>query len=175
MTCGSAGPGLAAPHQAQARPLRARPRPSWLAVDRGRYHCVIGDQSVTAMKARELGRRRVVVGDMVSLAGDASGAAGTLARVVRVAPRTSVLRRSADDSDPVERVIVANADQLVIVCALADPPPRPRLIDRFLVAAYDAGHRSAALPDQGRPGQLPTTSSPPTRRSAPSTWYSDGR
>jgi ribosome biogenesis GTPase / thiamine phosphate phosphatase len=27
----------------------------------------------------------------------------------------------------------------VIVCALADPPPRPRLIDRFLVAAYDAG------------------------------------
>jgi ribosome biogenesis GTPase len=36
-------------------------------------------------------------------------------------------------------VIVANADQLVIVTALASPPPRPRLIDRFLVAAYDAG------------------------------------
>ncbi|MBO0776200.1 MAG: ribosome small subunit-dependent GTPase A, partial [Actinobacteria bacterium] len=71
--------------------------------------------------------------------GDVSGAPGTLARVVRVQPRTSVLRRSADDTDPVERVIVANADQLVIVCALADPPPRPRLIDRFLVAAYDAG------------------------------------
>jgi ribosome biogenesis GTPase / thiamine phosphate phosphatase len=91
------------------------------------------------MKARELGRRSVVVGDTVSLAGDASGAPGTLARIVRIAPRTSVLRRSADDSDPVERVIVANADQLGIVCALADPPPRPRLIDRFLVAAYDAG------------------------------------
>ena len=52
--------------------------------------------------------------------------------MVRVEPRTSVLRRSADDTDPVERVIVANADQLVIVTALADPPPRPRLIDRFL-------------------------------------------
>ena len=50
-----------------------------------------------------------------------------------------MLRRSADDTDPVERAIVANADQLVIVCALADPPPRLRLIDRFLVAAYDAG------------------------------------
>ena len=50
-----------------------------------------------------------------------------------------MLRRSADDDDPVERIVVANADQLVIVCALADPPPRPRLIDRFLVAAYDAG------------------------------------
>jgi ribosome biogenesis GTPase / thiamine phosphate phosphatase len=91
------------------------------------------------MKARELGRRSVVVGDTVSLAGDVSGAPGTLARIVRIAPRTSVLRRSADDSDPVERVIVANADQLGIVCALANPPPRPRLIDRFLVAAYDAG------------------------------------
>jgi ribosome biogenesis GTPase len=34
---------------------------------------------------------------------------------------------------------VANADQLVIVCALANPPPRLRFIDRCLVAAYDAG------------------------------------
>ena len=91
------------------------------------------------MTARELGHRRVVVGDTVSLAGDTSGAPGTLARIVRVAPRKTVLRRSADDTDPVERVIVANADQLVIVSALADPQPRPRLIDRFLVAAYDAG------------------------------------
>ncbi len=50
-----------------------------------------------------------------------------------------MLRRTADDDDPVERVIVANAEQLVIVAALADPEPRPRLIDRALVAAYDAG------------------------------------
>jgi ribosome biogenesis GTPase len=109
------------------------------AVHRGRYRCLAGDQAVTAMKARELGRAAIAVGDQVSLAGDVSGAPGTLARVVRVAPRTSALRRSADDADPVERVIVANADQLVIVCALASPPPRRRLIDRFLVAAYDAG------------------------------------
>ncbi len=91
------------------------------------------------MKARELGRGTIVVGDTVSLAGDVTGAPGSLARVVRVEPRSTVLRRSADDTDPVERVIVANADQLAIVCALASPPPRPRLIDRFLVAAYDAG------------------------------------
>jgi ribosome biogenesis GTPase / thiamine phosphate phosphatase len=113
------------------------------AVDRGRYTCVITGQpagrQVTAVKARELVRGSVVVGDVVSLAGDVSGAPGTLARIVRVAPRASVLRRSADDTDPVERVIVANAEQLGIVCALANPPPRPRLIDRFLVAAYDAG------------------------------------
>ena len=114
------------------------------AVDRGRYTCVVegrqaAGQEITAMRARELGRRSVVVGDMVSLVGDASGDQGTLARIVRVAPRRSVLRRSPDDTDPVERVIVANAEQLGIVTALADPPPRPRLIDRFLVAAYDAG------------------------------------
>jgi ribosome biogenesis GTPase len=113
-------------------------------VDRGRYGCMItspeaAGRKVTAMKARELGRKGVVVGDTVSLAGDITGARGTLARIVRVGPRTSVLRRSADDTDPVERVIVANADQLGIVTALANPPPRPRLIDRFLVAAYDAG------------------------------------
>ena len=93
------------------------------------------------MKARELGRAAIVVGDTVSLTGDVSGSPGTLARVVRVADRRTVLRRSADDADPVERVIVANADQLGIVCSLADPPPRLRLIDRFLVAAYDAGLR----------------------------------
>ena len=109
------------------------------SVDRGRYGCLLDHRTVTAMRARELGRRSVVVGDQVALAGDISGAPGTLARIVRVEPRKSVLRRSADDTDPVERVIVANADQLVIVTALADPPPRPRLIDRFLVAAFDAG------------------------------------
>ncbi len=70
-----------------------------------------------------------------------SGTTDTLARIVRVEPRTSTLRRTADDTDPFERVIVANADQLVIVTALADPEPRPRLIDRCLVAAFDAGLR----------------------------------
>ena len=108
-------------------------------VDRGRYRCWTGDRTITAMKARELGRGGIVVGDLVKLAGNVSGEPGTLARVVRVQPRTSALRRSAEDEDPAERIIVANADQLVIVTALANPTPRPRLIDRFLVAAFDAG------------------------------------
>ncbi|WP_091069070.1 ribosome small subunit-dependent GTPase A [Micromonospora humi] len=95
------------------------------------------------MRARELGRKSVVVGDRVGLVGDVSGAPGALARIVRIAERTSVLRRTADDDDTtaegrLERVVVANADQLVIVSALADPPPRTGFIDRCLVAAYDA-------------------------------------
>jgi ribosome biogenesis GTPase / thiamine phosphate phosphatase len=111
------------------------------AVERGRYGVLVGDRTVTAMRARELGRRGVVVGDWVALTGDTSGAPGTLARVVRVSPRTTELRREAGYADPVERVIVANAEQMGIVCSLASPPPRPRFIDRCLVAAYDAGLR----------------------------------
>jgi ribosome biogenesis GTPase len=116
-----------------------------LTVDRGRYTCLLGgfesrqDRTVTAMKARELGPAGVVVGDRVAMVGDTSGSPGSLARIVRVEPRRSVLRRSADDVDPVERVIVANADQLAVVTALADPTPRGRLVDRCLVAALDAG------------------------------------
>lgn len=91
---------------------------------------------MTAMRARELGRRAIAVGDQVDIVGDISGESDTLARIVRIAPRRSVLRRSADDTDLAERVIVANADQLVIVTSLADPLPRTGFIDRCLVAAY---------------------------------------
>ncbi|MEV4713009.1 ribosome small subunit-dependent GTPase A [Micromonospora sp. NPDC049374] len=96
------------------------------------------------MRARELGRKSVVVGDRVGLVGDTSGSSGALARIVRIEPRRSVLRRTAEDDAStaegrLERVVVANADQLVIVSALADPPPRTGFIDRCLVAAYDAG------------------------------------
>jgi ribosome biogenesis GTPase len=108
-------------------------------VDRGRYACLVDDRTVTAMRARELGRRSVVVGDRVALVGDLSGEEGALARIVRVEERSTVLRRTADDADPYERVIVANADQMVIVTSLADPPPRTGLVDRCLVAAYVGG------------------------------------
>jgi ribosome biogenesis GTPase len=110
-----------------------------LTVDRGRLTCLVDGRVVMAMKARELGRKAAVVGDRVAIVGDLTGQKDTLARIVRIAERTSVLRRTADDDDPYERVIVANADQLAIVTALADPEPRPRLIDRCLVAAFDAG------------------------------------
>jgi len=107
-------------------------------VDRGRLTLLIDGVVVWAVKARPLGRKGVVVGDRVRVTGDVSGTEGTLARIVEVQERRTVLRRTADDDDPVERVIVANADQLVVVAALADPEPRPRLIDRALVAAFDA-------------------------------------
>ena len=120
-----------------------------VTVDRGRYGCLVDEgrkteRTVVAMRAREIGRRGVAVGDLVDIVGDSSGQSDTLARIVRIADRTSVLRRSADDVDTAERIIVANADQLVIVCALVDPVPRTGFIDRCLVAAY-AGNLEPVL------------------------------
>lgn len=142
-------------HAGFDRPRRTRPRtkdrPDYsrapvgmvVTIDRGRYRVHVGRQgegrAVTAAKARQLGRMGVIVGDRVRLDGDVSGEEGTLARIVEVLERDTVLRRTADDDDPYERAIVANADQLVIVTALADPPPRVGMIDRILVAAFDAG------------------------------------
>jgi ribosome biogenesis GTPase len=129
---------------------RTKDRPSYedaatglvITVDRGRYTVRVEAEPprvVTAMKARALGRQGVVVGDRVRLVGDVSGEVDSLARIVEVDDRKTVLRRTADDTDPVERIVVANAEQLVVVTAVANPEPRPRLIDRALVAAFDAG------------------------------------
>lgn len=109
------------------------------AVDRGRYTALVDDRMVVAARARELRKTPIVIGDRVQLVGDVSGDEGSLARVVAVNERTTLLRRSADDSDTVERVMVANAEQMLIVIAAANPEPRVRLVDRYLVAAYDAG------------------------------------
>ena len=133
-------PGRSSRPRTRTRPPHADADAGFVvAVDRGRFTCVVRDRTVTAMRARELGRRTVVVGDRVAIVGDTSGAVDALARIVRIEPRATVLRRSADDTDPVERVVVANAEQLVIVTALAEPPPRVGFVDRCLVAAFDGG------------------------------------
>ncbi|WP_146339280.1 ribosome small subunit-dependent GTPase A [Nesterenkonia sp. NBAIMH1] len=125
-------------------------------VDRGRYTVSMLDDSrpVTAMRGKAMrrsaeGRTPVVAGDVVGLVGDTSGNEGSLARLVRIEERSSLLRRSADDTDDAERVIVANADQLLIVVAAADPEPRTGFIDRALVAAFEAGIRPVLLVTKG--------------------------
>ncbi|WP_194765469.1 ribosome small subunit-dependent GTPase A [Microbacterium sp. UFMG61] len=117
-----------------------------LGVDRGRYSVLLDEDTpdehaITAVRARELRRTPIVTGDRARVVGDTTGDEGTLSRIVGIVERTSLLRRSADDTDQVERVIVANADQMLVVVAAADPEPRARLVDRYLVAALDAGIR----------------------------------
>lgn len=145
------------PNKKGSRP-RTKDRPSYkdaeigriITVDRGRYTAVVDEGSptertLTAVRAKELRRNPVVVGDRVALVGDTSGQEGSLARLVRIEERDTVLRRSADDTDPYERVVVANATQLVIVVAAANPEPRTGFIDRSLVAAFDAGDRKSVV------------------------------
>jgi ribosome biogenesis GTPase len=137
----------------KARP-RTKDRPDYsdaqtakiIEVDRGRVKALIENNldssiktEVTAMKARELGKKSVVVGDLVSVVGDLSGAEGSLARVVTVLPRKNSLTRTIDDHVNDERVIVANVDQMGIVVAAANPEPREGFIDRALVVAFDQG------------------------------------
>ncbi|MET1035155.1 MAG: ribosome small subunit-dependent GTPase A [Arthrobacter sp.] len=139
------------PNKKGTRP-RTKDRPAYedavigriVTVDRGRYTAILDEDSpdervVVAARARELRRSPVVPGDFVALVGDTSGSPDGLARLVRIQDRRTLLRRSADDTDPVERVVVANADQLVVVVAAANPEPRIGFIDRALAAAYDAG------------------------------------
>jgi ribosome biogenesis GTPase len=108
-----------------------------ITVDRGRTTCVLPDGTkVIAMKARELGPKSVAVGDHVRLVGNTSGSDGSLARIVSIDERRTVLVRTVDDAAQFERTIAANIDQLVIVVASANPEPRRGLIDRFLVSAF---------------------------------------
>lgn len=143
------------PNKRGSRP-RTKESPSYadaelgrvVTVDRGRYTVLLDspagspdeatDHVVSAVRAKALRRTPVVPGDVVALVGDTSGEEGTLARLVRIEERSTLLRRSADDTDDAERVVVANADRLLIVVAAADPTPRTGFIDRALVAAYHA-------------------------------------
>ena len=133
---------------------RSKDRPNYsqatigrvIGIDRGRITCAVPDDvphedqvTVITVKARDIGRKGIVIGDRVRLVGDLSGTVDTLARIVEIVERDNVLTRTADDSDPVERTIVANATQMAIVVAVANPEPRTGLIDRALVAAYEAG------------------------------------
>ena len=136
-------PGRGSRPRTKTRPNYADAQEAMVVtVDRGRWGCALGgdpDRVITAMRARELGRTPIVVGDEVDVVGDLSGQQDTLARIVRRGERRTLLRRTADDTDPTERVVVANADQLLIVVALADPPPRTGFVERALIAAYAGG------------------------------------
>jgi len=79
-----------------------------------------------------------VVGDRVEVrrAGDDLVVTGRL-------PRTSELVRAAGPDGPT-RTVVANADLLLVVESLAEPAPRPHVVDRYLVAAH-VGNLEPAL------------------------------
>lgn len=110
------------------------------SVERGRYLCLTEEGAeITAMKARELGKNAIVVGDRVGVVGDVSGNPGSLARIVTVLPRKNSLSRTIDDGENLEKTIAANLDQMMIVVSIADPEPRTGFVDRCLAVAFDQG------------------------------------
>ena len=112
-------PGKGTRPRSKRRPEHADARAAMVVgVDRGRWTCALDaepDRQVIAMRARELGRTPIVVGDRS--ASSATRPAAGHARPDRAGrrPHARVLRRTADDNDPFERVVVANAEQLLIV------------------------------------------------------------
>ncbi|PWQ88999.1 ribosome small subunit-dependent GTPase A, partial [Enterococcus faecium] len=80
-------PGRGSRPRTKTRPEHADAEHAMVVtVDRGRWGCVLGgdpERPVTAMRARELGRTPIVVGDEVDVVGDLSGRTDTLARIVR--------------------------------------------------------------------------------------------
>lgn len=112
-----------------------------VTVDRGRFTVVLPDfenKQIFAIKARALGRKGVVVGDQVGLTGVNLERGEDLARIVEINVRKHILRKSSDDSDSSEKILVTNASQIGIVVSIANPEPQLRFIDRALMAALDA-------------------------------------
>ncbi|MSS83832.1 ribosome small subunit-dependent GTPase A [Actinomycetaceae bacterium WB03_NA08] len=133
-------PGRSTKPRSKQRPdYSSAPVGRVVAIDRGRYKVFASGVLVSCVKARELGRGGVVMGDLVRLSGDVAGKEGTLARIVAIEPRQHVLRRSLEDAEgKAEKIIAANTDLMVIVTATADPEPRVGMVERCLVAAREA-------------------------------------
>lgn len=112
-----------------------------ITVDRGRFTVALEEHrnlEIYAIKARALGRKGVVVGDRVGITGVNLERPTDLARIVEVQERKHVLRKSADDFDSTEKLLVTNASQVGIVVSIANPEPQLRFIDRALMAALDS-------------------------------------
>lgn len=77
----------------------------------------------------------LVVGDRISVALLPNGQR----YAVELQPRTTLMARPEVDRGRLPQPLVANADSLVIVVAMAEPLLKPGLVDRFLVAAAAAG------------------------------------
>ncbi len=73
----------------------------------------------------------VAVGDLVRFVHSGNGSG----MITEVLPRKTKLGRLDPGFRPLEQVIVANIDQMIIVVAAAQPAPRWHLVDRYLAQA----------------------------------------
>ncbi|MFW5933514.1 MAG: ribosome small subunit-dependent GTPase A [Actinomycetota bacterium] len=113
-----------------------------IGLDRGRVTIVWDGEVMDAVLAGTMRGAKAAVGDRVRVR-PPSGE-GDAVRIVEVLERGSVLTRTADDALDEERVVVANADQVVVVLAADHLELGTRFLDRVLVAASVGGLDAAA-------------------------------
>ncbi len=77
----------------------------------------------------------VAVGDIVNI----SVSQGEYGAIESIHPRKSKISRLAAGPVPIEQIIVANADLMIIVSSAKLPKFKPRFVDRFLIVA-EAGN-----------------------------------
>ncbi len=160
-------PGRGSRPRTKTRPDHADAHEAMVVtVDRGRWGCALDgdpDRRVTAMRARELGRTPIVVGDEVGIVGDCPGKPDTLARIVRRGERPNGAaahrRRHRSHRARRRRQCRSAADGGRARRPAAAHRSGPARTDRRLCRR--AGAHS--VPDQDRPGAAPSRS----RRSSP--------
>ena len=108
-----------------------------VGVDRGRITVLYQGQVVDARLAGTMRGAKAVVGDDVGVRPPRHEQDAP--RIVEVLPRRTVLTRTPDDDRDEERVVVANADQVVVVLAADHLLAGTRFLDRVMVAASVGG------------------------------------
>lgn len=98
-----------------------------------------GEEFEASARGKLMGARKslgntVVVGDRVRVAWE-----GARALIEAVEPRRSWFSRQAAGERPVEQVVAANLDQVVVVASLRRPEFRHGFVDRVVVQALYAG------------------------------------
>ncbi|MDX1658565.1 MAG: ribosome small subunit-dependent GTPase A [Nitriliruptorales bacterium] len=108
-----------------------------IAVDRGRVTVLLDGEEVDATFAGSMRGEKVVVGDRVRVRPPERRS--DVARITERLPRETFLLRTSDDTRDDPRVVVANADQVVVIIGADYLEGGVRFLDRVLVAAAAGG------------------------------------
>ncbi len=117
-----------------------------LCTHKGWVDVLLDGEEVAAVYGGAMRGRQVAVGDRVRIRPPRRETDS--ARLVDRLPRTTLLTRTADDVMPEERVVVANADLVIVVLGVQDREVGARFVDRVLVAAGAGGLQAAVCVNQ---------------------------
>lgn len=116
----------------QGTVLRAQSGFFWVQTELGMFECRLRGRLKRERQTTDI----AVIGDQVELV----QISPTQGAIEAILPRRSKLARRAAGSKGAykEDVIVANVDQILIVCACAQPTFSPRMLDRYLVICEES-------------------------------------